>query len=342
MPAFGSPTKPKRSTVGRVAVPRRLLDVVIEERSSEGGGAIPPFLAGLDADDALDRARAGLDTARYYLDRGFAPAAKARAFQKALDVVAALPTGELEARVASGTLQELDGIGTSTGAVIADAVDRRASSYLSELAASTEQDVGAGSALRSAVRGDLHSHTLWSDGAESVRTMAESALALGHEYLAVTDHSARLTVAHGLDEARLTRQLAEIEQLNAELAPFRILTGMEVDILGHCTGRKSTSRGRPPSRFDAEIVFAACVRFDTAVEVNCRPERQDPPEELLALALQWGCRVSIDTDAHAPGQLEWQAWGCGFATDMGVEPGRIGNTYPLDELLAWTDAHPRA
>ncbi len=365
--------------------------MVIEERSSEGGGAIPPFLAGLDADDALDRARAGLDTARYYLDRGFAPAAKARAFQKALDVVAALPTGELEARVASGTLQELDGIGTSTGAVIADAVDRRASSYLSELAASTEQDVGAGSALRSAVRGDLHSHTLWSDGAESVRTMAESALALGHEYLAVTDHSARLTVAHGLDEARLTRQLAEIEQLNAELAPFRILTGMEVDILedgrldlssdflgrldvvvasvhsklamderemtrrmvmavadpnvdilGHCTGRKITSRGRPPSRFDAEIVFAACVRFDTAVEVNCRPERQDPPEELLALALQWGCRVSIDTDAHAPGQLEWQAWGCGFATDMGVEPGRIVNTYPLDELLAWTDAHPSA
>ena len=89
-----------------------------------------------------------------------------------------------------------------------------------------------------------------------------------------------------------------------------------VDILGHCTGRKVVGTGRPQSQFDADIVFAACARFDTAVEINCRPERQDPPEELLALALDWDCKVSIDTDAHAPGQLEWQVYGCDKAARL--------------------------
>jgi putative hydrolase len=215
--------------------------------------------------------------------------------------------------------------------------------------------------------------------------MASTAQALGHEYLVITDHSPRLTIAHGLNRERLLQQLEEIEQVNEALAPFRILTGMEVDILedgaldqdvdllerldvvvasvhsklrmpeqemtrrmvmavasphvdilGHCTGRKVVGTGRPQSQFDADIVFAACARFDTAVEINCRPERQDPPEDLLALALDWDCKVSIDTDAHAPGQLEWQAYGCDKAARMEIEPDRIVNTLPADALLAWT------
>ena len=93
-----------------------------------------------------------------------------------------------------------------------------------------------------------------------------------------------------------------------------------VDILGHCTGRKLVGRGRPPSAFDAEIVFAACAQFDTALEINCRPERQDPPDELVDLALEWGLRFAIDTDAHAPGQMEWQAYGCDKAARHGIEP----------------------
>lgn len=350
---------------------------------------VPVFAHDLRSPDSATRARAGLNVALYYLDRGFSPAGKTRAFQRARDIVDSLEPGELDQRVQDGTLQDLDGIGASTGSVITDAVTETPSSYLSNLAASTVQDTGDAMALRAAVKGDLHSHTFWSDGAESVATMARSAQALGHEYLAVTDHSARLTIAHGLDEARLTQQLAEIDALNAELAPFRILTGMEVDILedgrldlsaeflsrldvvvasvhsklrmderemtrrmvmavadpnvdilGHCTGRKITGKGRPQSHFDADIVFAACARFDTAVEINCRPERRDPPQELLALALEWGCRTSIDTDAHAPGQLEWQAWGCGLAHQMGIDASRIVNTYELDELLSWTASHP--
>jgi putative hydrolase len=229
--------------------------------------------------------------------------------------------------------------------------------------------------------------------------MARAAQALGHEYLVVTDHSPRLTVAHGLNPERLRTQLQEIAELNEKLAPFRILTGIEVDILvdgaldqdqdllaeldvvvasvhsklrmgrkemtermvlavasphvdilGHCTGRKLKPTDpptdiepskvvRPESDFDAEIVFAACKQFDTAVEINCRPERQDPPDELLELALEWDCRLSIDTDAHAPGQLEWQPYGCDKAARFDVEADRIVNTKSAEDLLAWTGSH---
>ncbi len=214
--------------------------------------------------------------------------------------------------------------------------------------------------------------------------MARAAQDLGHDYMVLTDHSARLTVAHGLSAERLRNQLDEVEQLNDTLAPFRILTGMEVDILedgsldmtddmlgrldvvvasvhsklrmersemtrrmvlamasphtdilGHCTGRKVVGRGRPESQFDPELVFAACARFDKAVEINCRPERQDPPEELLTMALEWGCKVAIDTDAHAPGQLEWQPYGCDKAARLGIDPGDIVNTMAADDLVAW-------
>lgn len=214
--------------------------------------------------------------------------------------------------------------------------------------------------------------------------MALAAQALGHDYLVVTDHSPRLTIAHGLSEERLAAQLDEIDDLNRELAPFRVLTGLEVDILvdgrldlsdtmlerldvvvasvhskmrlpspemtqrmvvaianphvdilGHLTNRKVVGGGRPPSEFDADMVFAACARFDKAVEINCRPERQDPPDELLALAIEWGCKLAIDTDAHAPGQLEWQAYGCDKAARHGVEASQVINTMSADYLVAW-------
>ena len=96
---------------------------------------------------------------------------------------------------------------------------------------------------------------------------------------------------------------------------------------------------RKQATFDAEIVFAACAQFDTAVEINCRPERQDPPDELLDLALEWGCKISIDTDAHAPGQLEWQPYGCDKAARHEVDPADIVNTWSADDLVAWAGTH---
>jgi putative hydrolase len=219
--------------------------------------------------------------------------------------------------------------------------------------------------------------------------MARTAIDLGHEYMVLTDHSPRLTIAHGLNRERLLAQWDEIDEVNATVAPFRILKGMEVDIfedgsldlaedlleqldvvvgsvhskfrmpreemtrrlvlalasphidiLGHMTNRKVVGGKRPGSEFDADIVFAAAARFDKAIEINCRPERQDPPEELLERALDWGCKIAIDTDAHAPGQLEWQVYGCDKAARCGVPVEAVVNTWAADELVAWAGSHP--
>jgi putative hydrolase len=106
------------------------------------------------------------------------------------------------------------------------------------------------------------------------------------------------------------------------------------DVLGHCTGRLLTDRGRPPSSFDAEAVFTACAQNGVAVEINCRPERLDPPRALLRLAVELGCVFTIDTDAHAPGQLDWQTYGCARAEECGVEATAVLNTRSADDLLA--------
>lgn len=331
---------------------------------------------------------AALQLAIHYLDRELAPGQKVRAFQRAIGVVLDQGDTEIARRAADGTLTDLDGIGKSTAEVIVDALDGNDDGYLARLEERSRIPIGEGEAVLAALRGECHAHTTWSDGGAPLRDMALTARALGHEWMVCTDHSARLTIAHGLNEERLTNQLDEIEQLNEELAPFRLLTGMEVvifedgtldlademlerldvviasvhskmkmpsddmtrrlvtaiasphtDILGHCTNRKLTGGGRPPSEFDPEIVFAACAQFDTAVEINCRPERQDPPEELLELAIDWGCKVAINTDAHATGQLEWQPYGADKAVRCGVPVEDIVNTWTADELVAWTASH---
>ena len=332
-----------------------------------------------------------LQQAIHYLDRELAPAQKIRAFQRAIDVVQQVGDAEIAERATAGTLTELDGIGKSTAAVIAEALNDEAEGYLAKLDERSAVPVGVGGEVMEAIRGDCHAHTTWSDGGASLRAMAETAMGLGHEWMAITDHSARLTIAHGLNEERLERQLGEIEALNSDLAPFRVLTGMEVDIfedgsldlsdemlarldlvvasvhskmrlpsdtmtrrmvtaianphtdiLGHLTNRKLVGTGRPPSDFDPEIVFAACAQFDTAVEINCRPERQDPPEELLEIAVRWGCKIAIDSDAHATGQLEWQPYGADKAARCGVEIDNIINTWHHEDLLAWTASHNAA
>jgi putative hydrolase len=107
-----------------------------------------------------------------------------------------------------------------------------------------------------------------------------------------------------------------------------------VDVLGHCTGRMVTGRGRPESEFDAAAVFAACRDSGVAVEINCRPERQDPPGELLRLAAETGCLFAIDTDAHAPGQLDWLGSGCARAEELAIGPGRIINSRTAADVTA--------
>jgi len=332
---------------------------------------------------------AALQRIGFLLERSREPTYRVRAFRGAAAVLAALPEGELAERMAAGTLQELKGIGDKTAAAIVQAARGQTPDYLAKLEDGADQPVTTGGAeLRAALRGDLHTHSDWSDGGSPIDEMARTARDLGHEYVVLTDHSPRLTVANGLSPARLMKQLDIVAALNEELAPFRILTGIEVDILddgsldqtdellarldvvvasvhsklkmahdamtvrmctaianphtdvlGHCTGRLVTGgRGtRGESQFDPELVFTACKEFGVAVEINSRPERLDPPKRLLRMAVEMGCLFSIDTDAHAPGQLDWQPYGCERAEECGVEPESVLNTRTAEDLLAWTN-----
>ena len=108
------------------------------------------------------------------------------------------------------------------------------------------------------IRGDLHAHTDWSDGTASIAEMASAAKERGYEYLAITDHSRRVTVAHGLDAARLSRQIGQIERLNEKLDGFTLLKGTEVDILAD--GRLDLP-DRILSRLDI-VVAAVHYKFD--------------------------------------------------------------------------------
>jgi putative hydrolase len=316
----------------------------------------------------------------FELERAGAPTYRVQAFRRAAAVLAVMPPAELDQRIADGTLQDLRGIGPATASAIAQAAAGERPDYLVRLEA--EYEPPPRSAMRAALRGDCHSHSDWSDGGSPPREMADAALALGHEWIALTDHSPRLTVANGLSAERLEAQLALIDKLNADLAPFRILSGIEVDILedggldqradllarldvvvasvhsklrmpaepmtermlaaiasphvdvlGHCTGRMGMgARRRPESQFDAGAVFAACREHGVAVEINCRPERQDPPDGLLRQAADAGCLFAIDTDAHAPGQLDWLENGCERAERAGITPDRVINTRAAADL----------
>lgn len=333
---------------------------------------------------------AALRRAAYLLERGGATSYRSEAFRAAVGALEPLDGHELAQRLHAGTLTDLPGVGARTAEVAAAAAAGGPQPYLDDLAAKYPEDEldGPAAALRDALTGDLHAHSEASDGSTPIQEMVLAAMELGHTYLAITDHSPRLTIASGLSPARLRAQLNQIDALNAAIAPFRVLTGIEVDILddgsldqepalldrldvvvasvhsklrmdaaamtrrmraavanprvdvlGHCTGRQLTgSRKRPASTFDADAVFADCAEHGVAVEINCRPDRLDPPHELLATAVDAGCLFTIDTDAHAPGQLAWQAVGCERAARHGIASDRVLNAWPVDTLIGHLSA----
>ncbi len=339
---------------------------------------------------------AALRRIAFLLERAREDTYKIKAFRAAAAAILPLPDDEVRQRAKAGTLTDLPGVGASSAKVIADAALGVLPDRLRKLEAEHDGPLAVGGReLRAQLRGDLHSHSDWSDGGSPIEEMAFTAMELGHEYLVLTDHSPRLTIAHGLSAERLARQLDVVDAVNEHLAGggFALLKGIEVDILddggldqtdellarldvrvasvhsklkmepdamtrrmigairnprtnvlGHCTGRLVTgNRGtRPGSTFDARAVFEACVEHDVAVEINSRPERRDPPTKLLELARDLGCLFSIDSDSHAPGQLDMLDYGCERAEAAGIEPDRIVNTWPRERLLEWANSNGRS
>lgn len=319
------------------------------------------------------------------LDRGFTEPRKVAAFSRARASIAAIDEAEFDRLRSEGRLTSLSGVGSSSERIIHEWLEDPPGAYLSHLELTTKVNAGAGAELRAQLKGDLHTHTDWSDGGATLEQMWHAAAAIGHEYLVITDHSPRLTIAHGLTPQRLVAQEAAIDALqrsaggdmprllrgsevdiledgsldlpddvlarldvvvasvhselrmDAEAMTARLIAAVRhpsVDVLGHITGRKITGRGRPPSTFDSAAVFRACAESATAVEINCRPERMDPPDELLVEARDAGCTFAIDSDAHAPGQLEWLIIGCDRAARFEIPADRIINTRSAEDLVA--------
>lgn len=331
-----------------------------------------------------DDAAAALRRIAFLLERAQASGYRSEAFRAAASSVERTDPDRVVALAGAGALTDLPSVGARTAEVVSLVVRGRPVEYLDRLegeAAAASPPDPAVAALRARLRGDLHAHSEASDGKTPIQEMVLAALELGHEYLAITDHSPRLTVANGLSAPRLRAQLQQVAALNRAVAPFTVLTGIECDILddgaldqdpdlldeldvvvasvhsklrmdsrsmtermvaavrnprtdvlGHCTGRRLTGRQRPQSEFDARRVFEECAEHGVAVEINCRPDRLDPPHDLLAVAVEVGCLFSIDTDAHAPGQLDWLTAGCERAAQHAIDPARVITTWPVERL----------
>ena len=330
---------------------------------------------------------AALDEIAFLLERERESHYRVQAFRKAAAAIAGID--DLVAR--RDRLTSIDDVGKTSAEVIRQALDGQVPDYLAKLRSTGQGPlVPGGEEVRAQLLGDLHTHSDWSDGGSPIDVMARTAQRLGHQYMALTDHSPRLTVANGLSAERLAEQLDVAAEVDDSLDDdFRLLRGIEVDInedgtldqtpemlarldvvvasvhsklrmdrigmtrrmlkaaadpstniLGHCTGRLiEGSRGkRPESQFDAKRVFAACAEHDVAVEINARPERRDPPDKLIAVALDAGCLFSIDSDAHAPGQLDFLDHGAARVQQLGLPLDRIVTTWPVDRLLAWSRA----
>jgi DNA polymerase (family 10) len=235
------------------------------------------------------------------------------------------------------------------------------------------------------IRGDLHMHTDATDGRDTIRQMAEAAMARGLAYIAITDHSKNLAMTNGLDDARALAHVKRIREVDAELADLhkgriRVLAGIEVDILadgsldladetlaqmdvvvasvhshfaqpveemtarvlralenphtrilGHPTGRKVLSREAYAIHIDQVLKRAA--ELGVAVEHNASPARADLNDLNLRLAKQHGCKIVVDTDAHATEELDQLRYGITQLRRAWLTPQDILNTLPTAEAF---------
>jgi DNA polymerase (family 10) len=211
------------------------------------------------------------------------------------------------------------------------------------------------------LRGELHTHSVWSDGKSSIMEMAEAAIELSMEYLVISDHSRSLGIAGGLSIEDLRAQRVEILRVQKEIGKkLTLLQGSEVEILAngeldypdeilqeldiviaslhtslrqpreqvtervlrtirnphvdtiaHLTGRLIGKRD--PADLDVDAIFQAAAEYDVVLEINSNPERLDLKDTHARQALESGCRLAINTDAHHPGHFAFRRFGVGTA-----------------------------
>lgn len=198
------------------------------------------------------------------------------------------------------------------------------------------------------IRGDLHAHSNWTDGTTPIEEMAAAARARGYEYLAITDHSQRIAMAHGLDEARLSRQMAEIDRLNRQLEGIVLLKGIEVDILPDGTldlpdtilSKLDVVVAAVHSKFDLSrdaqtmrIVRAIENRFVSIIAhpsgrlIGEREPYHVDLERIIAAAAERGCHLEVNA---CPDRLD--------LTDVAAQAAKRAGV----KLAISTDAHAPA
>jgi putative hydrolase len=320
-----------------------------------------------------------------YLLRHKGDAHRARAFSRVATVLLR-ERPDLDALNRAGQLERLEGVGAGIARTLRELVDSGSSTYLDRLREEVSPELGQtepvlaiSPLVEMGYQGDLHSHTDWSDGGASVLEMGRAAQARGYKYLAITDHSPRITVVNGLGPERLAAQRRLIDQANLELEGITLLQGVEVDInedgsldepddalaaldlvvasphvklrmepqamtermlravehphvdmIGHPTGRRPGSR--PGASYDFEAVFEAAAGHGVVMEIDCDPARMDLSPELARMAASLGCRLSLDSDAHAPDQLLYVDLGLWTARRAGISSDRLLNWLTLTDL----------
>ncbi|MEJ2069207.1 MAG: PHP domain-containing protein [Syntrophobacterales bacterium] len=191
------------------------------------------------------------------------------------------------------------------------------------------------------IRGDLHTHTKVTDGRNTLAEMAEAAQERGYDYLAITNHSQRVTMTHGLDAQTLRQEMEKIVKFNDNSKGIRVLKAIEVDILedgnnpyfhilGHPTGRLIGKR--EPYDVDMEKILEAARERGCFLELDSQPDRLDLSDVHCKLAKDLGVKIAISTDAHSVADLDFLRFGIGQARRGWLEPEDVLNTRTWRQL----------
>jgi putative hydrolase len=272
-----------------------------------------------------------------YLLRHKGDGHRARAFTRVASLLVR-QRPDLDGLRQANRLDSLEGVGAGIAKTLAELIDTGQSSYLDRLReevslpADTTRPGEVSSLVQSGYRGDLHSHTDWSDGGSSVLDMARAAQARGYRYLAITDHSPRITVVNGLGPERLAAQRRLIDEANRELDGFMVLQGVEVDI------NEDGSLDEPDEALAALDVVIASPHVKLRMEREAMTERmlravEHPHVDIIGhpTGRRPGSRPGADYDFEA---VFRRAAELGVVMEIDCDPARMDLSPELARLAA--------